>query len=226
MLDVVISLLPFIIGSAIVPIQIIVLILLLTSEKQGPLKAIAFVVGMTLVRLAQGVVFGYIFTGGDPDSADGAAQAGVIVPTLMLVLGALLLITAYRQWRKHPDADDPPPKWLTATETMSQLKAVAMGAGVVLIAGKMWVFTLGAVGTIGEARLGQASSVVAFLLFVLLAESLVIAPIVLRLVAPAKASVLLEGLSSWLSAHNRVIVIVVSLVFGALFLYKGVTGLV
>ena len=31
---------------------------LLTSERQGPLKAILFVTGMTLARLAQGVLFG------------------------------------------------------------------------------------------------------------------------------------------------------------------------
>jgi len=48
------SLLPFIIGSAVVPLQIIVVTLLLTSARRGPLKAIAFVLGMTLARLAQG----------------------------------------------------------------------------------------------------------------------------------------------------------------------------
>ena len=52
------SLLPMIIGSAVVPMQIILLVLLLTSEKQGLVKAIAFVLGMTVVRVAQGVIFG------------------------------------------------------------------------------------------------------------------------------------------------------------------------
>ena len=56
-----VSLLPLIIGAALVPLLIIAAILLLTSEKQGPLKAVAFVVGMTLVRLAQGLLFGFVF---------------------------------------------------------------------------------------------------------------------------------------------------------------------
>ena len=42
------SLLPLIIGSAVVPMQIILIILMLTSEQQALAKAIGFVLGMTL----------------------------------------------------------------------------------------------------------------------------------------------------------------------------------
>jgi hypothetical protein len=72
--NVIIQLLPLIIGSAVVPVQIIIAILLLTSAKQGLAKAVALVAGMTLVRLAQGVIFGFIFTGGSQDTAGGAAE--------------------------------------------------------------------------------------------------------------------------------------------------------
>ena len=47
---VIISLLPFILGSAIVPMQIIIVILLLKSPTQGLLKATAYVGGMTTIR--------------------------------------------------------------------------------------------------------------------------------------------------------------------------------
>jgi hypothetical protein len=225
MFNILVSLLPLIIGSAVVPVQIIIAILLLTSAKQGLAKAVAFVAGMTLVRLAQGVIFGFIFAGGSSDTAGGAAESGWIVPTLMLVLAILMLITAYRQWAKDPDPDAPPPKWLALPEKLTPLTALALGAGMILIAAKMWVFTLGAIGTIGEARLGQPSGTIIFLLFVLLAESLLLIPILIRLIVPAQATALLGRVSDWLTAHNRVIVIAVSLIFGLLFLYKGVTGL-
>ena len=75
-----ISLLPFIIGSAIVPLQIIIVTLLLTSERRGPLKAIAFVLGMTVARLAQGVLFGLVLTGGSGDPAD-AGNTSVVKAT-------------------------------------------------------------------------------------------------------------------------------------------------
>lgn len=51
-----ISLLPFIIGSALVPVQIIIDILLLKSPRQGLLKASAYVGGMTTMRLLQGLI--------------------------------------------------------------------------------------------------------------------------------------------------------------------------
>jgi hypothetical protein len=216
------SLLPLIIGSALVPVQIIMVILLLTSEKQGPLKAIAFVVGMTLVRLAQGLLFGLIFVGGSTDVSEGS---GWIKSTLLAVLGILLLINAYKSFRKEPDPDAPPPKWLAMIEKASPLVALAMGAGLILLSAKLWVFTLGAISAIGAAQLGQPSSTIAFLLFVLLAESLLIIPILIRLLFPAKASALLGSFGDWLEAHNSQIVMVVSLVFGALFLYQGLTGL-
>lgn len=75
-----VSLFPLIIGSALVAVQIIVVTLLLTGEKHGPLKAIAFVLGMTLARLVQGILFGFVFTGGSYDPAD-ATNAGWIKAT-------------------------------------------------------------------------------------------------------------------------------------------------
>ncbi len=223
MAGVLVSLLPLIIGSAVVPIQIIMVTLLLTGPKQGPAKAIAFVAGMTLVRLAQGVIFGLLLTGSS--SADSSAGSGLVKSTLLLVLGILLLITAYRNFAREPDPDAPPPKWLTMLNSMGPLGALASGAGLILISAKFWVFTLGALGVIGEAQLGQPSSTIAFLLFVLLAESLLIIPILIRLVMPSRAAALLGSLGDWLEAYNRQIVMVVSLVFGLLFLYQGVAGL-
>ena len=65
----------------------------------------------------------------------------------------------------------------------------------------------------------------AYLLFVLLAESLLLLSIVFRIIMPEKSKVLLEQASAWLTRYNRPIVILVSLVFGLLFLYQGASGL-
>ena len=220
--SVIVSLLPLIIGSAVVPLHVILVVLLLTSEKQPVGKAIGYVSGMTVVRLAQGVLFGLILTEG------GAKETGsldAIVSTLLLVLGILLLLSAYKKWAAEPDPDAPPPKWLTLADKLTPLTAFAMGVGILLIAAKMWVFTLSAIGVIGEAQLGQPSSAIAFLLFVLLAQALLIISILIRLIFPTRATALLEGASEWLLTNNRVIVIAASLIFGLYFLYKGVTGL-
>jgi hypothetical protein len=217
------SLLPFIIGSALVPVQIIVVILLLTGEKRGPLKAIAFVLGMTVARLVQGILFGFVFTGGSYDTAD-ATNAGWIKATLLTVLGLLMLITAYKKWSKEPDPDEPPPKWLAMLDGLTPWRALFLGAGFIFIAAKLWVFTLGALSTIGETQIGQPAATVAFLLYTLLAQSLLILPILIRLVLPKQAAGWLRSFGDWLERNNNTIVIIVSLVFGLLFLYQGITA--
>ncbi len=222
MFNTLISLLSLILDSAIVPVQIIMVIPMLTAEKPGPAKAIAFISGMTLVRLAQGVIFGLIITGGATDDGGGS---GWIKSTLLLVLGVFLLITAYRSFTNHPDPDAPPPKWLTMIGNASPLTALALGAGLVLIAAKLWVFTLGAIATIGNAQLGQPAGTITFVLFALLAASLLIIPTLIRLIFPTKAAALLGAFGDWLEKYNSQIVMVVSLIFGLLFLYKGITGL-
>jgi hypothetical protein len=222
--ELIVSLLPFIIGSVLVPLQIIVVILLLVGESRGPFKAIAFVLGMTLARLTQGFLFQLIITGGSGDPADASAGLSWIKSTVLLLLGIFLLITAYKQWAKEPDPDAPPPKWMTMLEGITPLRALLFGAGMILIAIKLWVFTLGALAVINEAQLGQPATTTAFLLYVLLAQSILIGAILIRLLLPGQATRLLESFSAWLEKYNRQIVMVVSLVFGLLFLYQGVTG--
>lgn len=218
------SLLPYIIGSAVVPLQIIIGLLFLNSDRQGLLKAIAYVTGMTVTRLLQGLIFGFILSEAAVSAKTGSDK-NLVISTFLLVLGILLLIAAYKKWRGHDDPDEPPPKWLTMIDSATPLKALAIGLGLPLIAPKLWVFTLSVLATIAAAQLGQPSSTIAFLLFILLAQSLLLLPILIRILIPQKSKSLLDGISNWLTKNNRSIVMIVSLVFGLLFLKSGITGL-
>jgi threonine/homoserine/homoserine lactone efflux protein len=220
-----VSLLPYIIGSAVVPLQVIISLLLLKSPRQGLFKAIAYVAGMTIARLLQGLIFGLILTEAAA-SAQGSSGKNLVISTFLLVLGILLLIAAYKKWRGQDDPDDPPPKWLTTIDNSTTLKAFGIGLGLPLIAPKLWVFTLSALATIASAQLGQPSSAIAFLIFILLAQSLLFLPILIRILMPQKSKSLLDGISAWLTKNNRSIVMVVSLVFGLLFLKSGIRGLI
>ena len=64
-----------------------------------------------------------------------------------------------------------------------------------------------------------------YLLFLLLAQSLLLLPILIRILLPTRSKSLLQAISDWLNRNNRAIMIVVSLVFGLLFLYQGISGL-
>ena len=120
----------------------------------------------------------------------------------------------------------PPPKWIAAISGLSAAKAFGMGTLLVAIAAKQWVFTLTAIAMIGEAQLNQAGSIAAFFFYVLAAQSLVLAPIVVYAVAPTQSAKGLEAAQNWLERYNRPIVVAISTIFGILFLWKGITGLI
>jgi hypothetical protein len=217
------SLVPLIIGSALVPIQIVITTMLLRS-KAGRITAVAWLAGMTAVRLSQGLLFGLIL--GDATSEASASDgSSTPVSLLLLVVAILFYVTAIKQLLNHPDEDAPPPKWMAMVETVTPGKAFGLGTGILLINIKLWVFTLGAISAIGLAGLGQGAAVLAFLVFVLLAESIHIVVIGVAFAMPTRSAATLDGIVGFLARYNRVIMIVLGAVFGTWFLVKALSGL-
>ena len=151
------------------------------------------------------------------------AQPGLITATLMLVLGIFLWITAYKQWQQEDDPDGPPPKWLTMIDSLTPVKALGIGFILVATSPNLWAFTLSVIALIGEAQLNWPDSIMAYLLFILLAESLLLLTILIRIILPKHATKLLNAMSAWLNKNNRMLMIVTSLVFGLYFLVKGIS---
>ncbi len=214
---------PLVVGSAVVPIQIVLTILLLRSARA---TAFAFVLGMTVVRVSQGLVFGLILTGSSPSTAAPSSNdTSPFVSGVLLVLGVVFFVTAARQFFHGDDPDAPPPKWMTATATMTPVKAFLLGIALLAIGAKFWVFTLGAIASIGDADLGRTGAVVTFLAFVVLAELPHLAALGVATVAPDGSAALLGRASTWLERHNRTIVIALGVVFGTWFTVKALNGL-
>ena len=217
------ALVPLIVGSAVVPIQIIITTMLLRSAS-GRGTAVAWVAGMTAVRLGQGLVFGLI-VGGATTEAAGGGGPGRTVSLLLLVVAIIFYVTAVKQLLHHPDEDAPPPRWMAMVETITPGKAFGLGAGLLLIGAKFWVFTLGAVGAIGDAGLSQGSAILVFLVFVILAESIHLAVVGIAFAIPARSAAMLDALMGFLTRYNRILVIVLGAVFGTGFLVKALSGL-
>ena len=216
------TLLPLIVASALVPVQITLTILLLRASVG---TAAAWVGGMTATRLAQGVLFGVVFAGAGAVSGSDDGP-GLVVSVVLLVVALLFLTKAAKLLLGGDDDEDAqPPKWMKLTASVTAARRSSSAPGYVAIAAKLWVFTLGAIGAIDEAGLGSIASVALFLLFVALAEAIPIAVVVYAALAPASSRVLLDRVSAWLERHNRVIVIVLGLVFGVWFLAQALSGL-
>ena len=221
-LETLLEILPFILGSILAPFEIIIILLLLKSQYNGLGKAGLFLLGVTTTRILQGIIFGLVLNPGA--SADNANGKSPVLSMLLLVLGILLLNKAFKIIKKEPDPEDDPPKWMATIESATTAKAYTLGMQIPLINTKMWVFTLGAISTISYAQLALPISIYTYLLFTVLVQTLLILPILFRILLPKRSITVLQATSTWLVKNNRTILIVVLLFFGVYFFYQGFSG--
>jgi hypothetical protein len=225
MLTVIASLLSLIVGASIGCPAWLIVVLILLRGKQGVAKATAFAAGVIAVRTLQFVLFGRLF--GTIASANGEDVFDLIPSTLLLVAGLVLVVTAVRTWWcKEEDSDAPPPRWMTLLGSMSTPAAFGMAVALMFVGLKQWVFTLSAIAVIDDAYLSKLHTMLAYGFFIVAAQTLMLAPIISSIVAPAYSARMVEIVLRWLERKSRLITIVVSLAFGAWFLSKGVTSLV
>ncbi len=216
------DLVPLILAGLLVPSHLVLTILFLRSSA-GKRTAVAFVAGLTTIRLAQGLIFGPVVATGD--LGQRVRGPSPVVSSVLLILGLLLYVTALRELLFDEDPDAPPPKWRAMIETAGPGKGFLLGAGLLLISGKFWVFTLGALVAIGDAGLDRAESIVTYLIFVVLTQSLLLLVVGMAFALPRQSTLLLDSASGWLTRNNGAIVIILGVVFGTWFVLKGLQGL-
>lgn len=218
-----VNLVPLVIGAAVgAPMWVIMTLLLLRSDR-GLVKAAAFAAGAITVRVLQFVLFSRIF--GKVLKSGGESELGLMSSILLLLAGIVLLITAVKTWFKETDPEAPPSKWLAALGRVSAPVAFGMAVVMMFLGFKQWVFTLSAIAIIDEANLGKIASVLAYVLFIAAAQSLMLAPIIASAVAPAGSSKIVAAMLGWLERNSRAITIAVSLIFAVWFLSKSAAEL-
>ncbi len=215
------ELLPMILGNVLAPLWLIIVLLLLASPG-GLGKGAAFVLGMTFTRVVQGVLFGLVFAAAAEETAGGGAP---VAATIKLLLGILLLIAGYKKWRKEEDPDEPPPKWMQSLNQTTAPRAFGMGALGVAVGPKLWAFTLSALAVINAAELNRTGAIIAYAVYIVFAQILLILAVLVSAVAPQGSRALLQRAIDWLTTYNRPISITVALVFGLFFAWNGVSGL-
>lgn len=222
MSDLASALVPLMVASALLPLQITVTILLAQSAS-GRIAAAAWVAGMVVVRLIQGLLFGVVLSRGVAE-AEGPARPGPIASTLLLVVGVTLLASAIRGWRKEPDEDAPSPRWMNMIGAATPGQAMAAGAGVVAASPKLWVFTLGALAAIAEADLAPSLAAAVYIAFTIVALSVHLAVVGLAYLQPDRADAVLGSLSDGLARYARPLKIGLGVIFGTWFLVKALAG--
>ncbi|SOX54258.1 hypothetical protein MAAFP003_2934, partial [Mycobacterium ahvazicum] len=216
------SLLPLIAGSAFEPIELIITIMLLGTPSRAR-AAGAWVGGHVSTRLLQGLIFGTILHWGKRDAGSNHAHHW-IVSTVLLVVAVLFLVTMARAIFGADDPDAPSPKWMTMLTSASPTQAFLIGAAIVTVSIKAWVFTLAAISVIGNAELSRAAHVVSYILFVALAAIGNLLIVGLAAIFPGRSRPVLDRTLAWLQHNDRPIMIVVGLVFGVWFGIKALHG--
>jgi len=211
--------LPLAIGVAISPVPIIAVILMLFSRRatvNGPLFLLGWV-------LALAIVSGVAYAIADSAGATAGSSAGDSVSWGQIVLGALLLVLARRQWAKRPAPGEQAemPKWMGSIDALQPVRAFALG---VLLAGvnpKNLVLTVAAATALAQAGVTGGDAVGGIVVFVVVASLTIALPVAYRLLGGDGARAKLDEMKEWLGAHNAAVMAVLFLVFGVDLLAKG-----
>ncbi len=194
------------------PVPIIASVTLL-STPHGKRNDLYFIATMVILMLAIGSAV--IFIVGQ-DSSSSTSTGGSAVT---LAFGIIFLAVAVQQWRTKP-VEGKDPGWMKALDKAGLVAGVVLGVSLTNYA----LLTSG-VGKIVKSGLSSSVQTSALVVFTLVATSTIIAPLIIYLVRPVWAKRVLGRFRDWLMKHNRIILIVVFGLMGALFTVQGLVAL-
>jgi threonine/homoserine/homoserine lactone efflux protein len=208
------SLLPLGIGAAISPWPTTVTIMFLSTGR--PLaKALAYLIGYSAVLVAIGIVALTVFGGGDYEGGDRSSAVG---GTLDVVFGILFLGLALKLWLKAPDPSAPPPRWMSAFESINIGGAFLLGVFMMVTNFSTLPLYIAGLKELVTANLNPAGNLFALVLFILLIVVELLVPTVVYARSPRRGGELLDGARQWLEKYNRVISICIFVFYGILLL--------
>jgi threonine/homoserine/homoserine lactone efflux protein len=219
MADVIGDILPLAIGIAISPVPIIAVILMLFSRRartNGPAFLIGWILGVAAVTVIVLLVANAGDVGTDSDASDTASG-------VKLVLGLLLVVLALRQWRGRPAPGEVAamPKWMSAIDAFTPVKAFATAIVLSAVNPKNLVLAVGAGAAISRGNLSGSEDAVAVVVFVALASSSIAIAVFAYLLGGSRAQHMLDGWKAWLTQHNAAVMTVLLLVMGVLLVGQG-----
>jgi threonine/homoserine/homoserine lactone efflux protein len=221
MTEVIGEILPLAVGIAISPIPIIAAILMLLSPR-AKRTSIGFLIGWLAGIVVAIVLFTLLSTVLPQDTAAPSPISGVI----KIILGALLLFLAIKQWQARPAKGEQAsmPKWMSAIDSMTAGKAMGLGFLLAAVNPKNLLMAISAGLIVGGAGLTVGQTTVVIIIFVLLAASTVLVPVVGHLIASARLAGPLDKLREWLVDNNAVIMAIVLLVIGVSLIGTGLAN--
>jgi threonine/homoserine/homoserine lactone efflux protein len=201
--------------------SITLVILLLISDRgwrNGLGYALGYISAYTLIGVSV-VLLGY------QAETNNSSEPSLFFPILLIVFGSLLLWLAFRNWRKPVSDEQEEPRFFSIVDKITPPKAFGFGAMVSVINFKNLALFLTALSVVILSTLPITEKIIITLLAVLVFCLSVIIPILIYLAFPKRAKEILNGIKQYLNRHSRPIGIFAPLLFGLIFLIKGITGI-
>lgn len=216
------DLLPAAFGVAISPIPIIATVLMLLSpraRRTAPAFALGWVLGLVAVMLVVLAIAG-------PDGLDTTSGSDTTY-WIKLVLGVLFLLLAANTFRTRPRPGQPvsAPKWMTTLDKASAPVALGLGAVLSALNPKNLALAVSGAVAIASNDLDSTATVICLVVFVVIASTLVVGPVVAFLVAGQAMAAPLDALKGFMQDHNSAIMTVLLGVLALSNLGKGLGGL-
>ncbi|MGQ5654555.1 GAP family protein [Streptomyces sp. EKR5.2] len=207
-------------GVAVSPLPIVAIILLLATPRgrlNGSLFACGWLLGLALLGASMLAVGG---SGGASAKKHPAAWVGV----LKLVLGVLLALFAVRQWRRRPAdaAQARLPKWMSALDRLTPLKALGLGLLLSAANAKNAPLTLAAGASISSAGIPVPQQIGTLVVFVVIASLGVLAPPAVFLAMGERAQGVLGTWRDRAVRHNAAVMAALFFVLGLKLLGDGI----
>lgn len=212
-------LLPIAVGAALSTVPITATILILLSPKRNA-SAVPFLVGWVLGMLgvllagAFGASFLPLEPTREPQVAIGAAE---------IVVGAGVVVVAIIAWRRGlGSATGHSNRWLQRVSSLAPLPAFGMAFALNL---RPKGLLLGAAAGLAVAAesLSVRQEVVLVVIYLAIATSTVVAPIVATLANPAGMEPRLEAARIWFSRNTRSVTAVIMILIGVVIIGSGLT---
>jgi threonine/homoserine/homoserine lactone efflux protein len=211
------------VGVALSPVPIIAVVLMLGTthaRANGPAFLVGWVVGLAVV----GTILLLAASAAD---ASEQGEPATWVDVCKLLVGALLVLVAIRQWHGRPRGDQEPelPKWMQTIDEFKGGKAFGMAALLSGINPKNLLLTAAAASAIAQTGIAAGEQTVAFAVYVAIATLGPGIPVGIYFAMGPRATRLLAELKTWMGTNNAAIMAVLCLVIGAKLIGDAITGL-
>ncbi len=211
-------------SGGIVSVGSITLVILLLISDKGWRNGLGYMLGYTISYSLIGIaviLVGFNATDNNP------GEPGIFLPVLFIILGTVLLWLTQRNWRKpaiEPE-NKPPSRLFAFIDKTTPPKAFAFGAMVSVVNFKNLAIFLSAISVVHLSSLDLTFKLVNSVLVALVFCLSVIIPVLIYVLFPKRSNELLNWIKQTIETKSRAIGIWVPLVFGLLFLLRGITRL-